>query len=258
MDNDDKQIGRVLSRREVLTLIGAAGAGLVAGRAGGQSANRAAAGGAAGSGLRAWAGGLPACIVRPSQTEGPYFVDERLDRSDIRAEPAGGAPRDGLPLDIEFRVSRVSPDGCAPLRGVMVDVWQCDAVGIYSDVRDTNGLFNTVGQKFLRGYQKTGADGVARFTSIFPGWYQGRTAHIHFKVRTERGGRTYDFTSQIYFDDPLADAIYAQAPYAGNTQRRVRNGGDGIFRQGGNQLLVSLDKRGVGYGGTFDLGLQLG
>jgi protocatechuate 3,4-dioxygenase beta subunit len=255
MHNDDAPIGRILSRREVLALLGAAGAGLVASRATGQTASLTTL--VSPSARAARLAGLPACVVRPKQTEGPYFVDEKLNRSDIRVDPSNGRVPEGVPLDLEVRVSRVSGDGCAPLPGAMVDLWQCDAVGVYSDVRDTNNLFNTVGQKFLRGYQLTGPDGVARFRSIFPGWYQGRTAHVHFKVRTERGGRTFDFTSQLYFDDATADAIYANAPYSANTQRRVKNGGDGIYRQGGLQLLVPLERRGDLVTGAFDIGLTL-
>jgi protocatechuate 3,4-dioxygenase beta subunit len=255
MDNDDQQIGRILSRREVLALLGAAGAGFVAGgrSAGGQSI--AATEIALSDGI---IHRMPACVVRPAQTEGPYFVDEKLNRSDIRSDPGTGANSEGALLDLEVGLSRVSNNSCAPLAGAIVDVWQCDAVGIYSDVRDTNGLFDTKGKKFLRGHQVTGADGIARFRTIFPGWYEGRTTHVHFKVRVERaGGRAYDFTSQLYFDDAVADGIFTAAPYVSNKQRRVTNDRDGIFRRGGKDLLVALERRGAGYQGRFDVGLEI-
>ena len=194
----------------------------------------------------------PACVVRPQQTEGPYFVDARLNRSDIRAEPTGGAVTEGAPVRLGFQVSRLAGSGCTPLAGAIVDVWQCDAQGRYSDVRDPHG--DTRGQKFLRGYQVTDADGTARFVTIYPGWYPGRTVHIHFKIRTAAAsGR--EFTSQLYFDDTLTDRVHAQAPYV-TKGRRQRNDEDGLFRRGGNQLLVALAPEGAGYAGTFDVGLQ--
>jgi protocatechuate 3,4-dioxygenase beta subunit len=247
MENDDAQVGRILSRREVVVLLGAMGVGVVAGpgldrRTAGAQQGRA----------------VPACVVRPEQTEGPYFVDEKLNRADIRSNPSDGAVSQGVPLDLTVRVSRVSPGACTALAGAMVDVWQCDAGGIYSDVRDMNGFFDTRGKKFLRGYQVSDAQGVTRFSTIYPGWYQGRTTHIHFKVRTSaEAGRAYEFTSQLYFEDAVSDEIFARAPYASNTQRRVKNDGDGIFRRGGAQLLVPLERQGDGYRGVFDIGLQV-
>ena len=175
MDNDDKQVGRILTRREVLALLGVAGAGIVASRVKAQPNLDQA--------VAAFAGGtewVPACVVTPAQTEGPYFVDEKLNRVDIRSDPGTGKVSAGAPLDMELRVYRVANGSCQPMAGAMVDVWQCDAMGQYSDVRDMNGLFATSGQKFLRGHQITDAAGVAKFTTVYPGWYQGRCVHIHF------------------------------------------------------------------------------
>lgn len=101
----------------------------------------------------------PACIVRPEQTEGPYFVDTKLNRSDIRVDPSDNSVRPGVPLRLEFHVSRIAGGACNPLPGAIVDVWHCDAAGVYSDVRD--GRFDARGKKFLRGYQQTDADGRA-------------------------------------------------------------------------------------------------
>lgn len=201
---------------------------------------------------------LPSCIVRPAQTEGPYFVDEKLNRTDIRSDPSDGSVKPGTPLRLVFRVSRVSNNACAPLAGVVVDVWHCDAAGIYSDVRDPG--FNTAGKKFLRGYQQTDASGAAQFTTIFPGWYQGRTVHIHFKIRNNPAtpGAGFDFTSQLYFDDALVDQVLAQPPYSGKGPRTMKNSGDSIFRSGGAQLIPAVVKEGPGYAATFDIGLQMG
>jgi protocatechuate 3,4-dioxygenase beta subunit len=248
MDNDDVQVGRVLSRREVLALLGAGGAGLVASRLGAQA-------GADPGLVAAGTTWMPACVVTPAQTEGPYFIDEKLNRVDIRSDPASGTVSDGAPLDLEVRVFRVAGGTCEPLANAMVDVWQCDAKGIYSDVRDMNGFFTTTGQKFLRGYQQTDAIGVARFTTIYPGWYQGRCVHIHFKVRSSAGGRSTEFTSQLYFDDAFTDAVYAKAPAYAKAGQRVRNERDGIYRQGGRQLMMPVTAAGNGYKGTFEIGL---
>jgi protocatechuate 3,4-dioxygenase beta subunit len=192
--------------------------------------------------------------VRPEQTEGPYYVDEQLNRSDIRSDPSDGSVKEGVPLELTFRVSSVNA-GCTPVVGAIVDVWHCDALGVYSDVSDPG--FNTVGKKFLRGYQTTDANGVARFTTIYPGWYQGRTVHIHFKIRTNpTGTQGHEFTSQLYFDDAITDQVHAQQPYASKGQRTLRNNGDTIYRNGGSQLMLPLVRAGQGYSAVFDIGLQ--
>src|SRR5262249_34755103 len=98
---------------------------------------------------------MPACVVRPEQTEGPYFINEKLNRFDIRSDPSDGSVRPGVPLRLTFHVSRITGASCSPLSSAIVDVWQCDALGAYSDVRDINAGFDTRGKKFLRGYQLT-------------------------------------------------------------------------------------------------------
>jgi len=201
----------------------------------------------------------PSCVVKPQQTEGPYFVDEKLNRSDIRIQPSDGSVKEGVPLNLVFNVSRIdSSSSCTPLAGAVVDVWHCDALGRYSDVRDANEGFDTRGQKFLRGYQVTDDDGSARFATIYPGWYEGRTVHVHFKIRTDPGSEQgYEFTSQLYFDDSVTDQVHSQAPYAAKGPRSLENDADGIFREGGDRLMLPLtgDGRG-GYVGTFDIALE--
>jgi len=244
--SDDRTVGRILSRREVLASLGAVGAAIVL-----PFPSR--------GGRIALPGGvlLPACVVRPAQTEGPYFVDEKLNRSDIRSDPSNGKISAGSVFDLTIRVAAVTGGACAPLVGVVVDVWQCDANGIYSDVRDIDGQFVTVGQKFLRGHQVTGKDGVARFKTVYPGWYPGRTVHIHFKIRTNpSGSRGKEFTSQLYFEDGFSDQVFATAPYAGRSAPRTKNGADGIFKnEGGSQLVLDVTRSGEGYASTFDIGL---
>lgn len=201
---------------------------------------------------------FPGCIVSPQQTEGPYFVDERLNRSDIRSDPSDDSIKEGVLLRLTFKVNQVSPDACLPLEGAIVDIWHCDAQGIYSDATDPN--FNTVGQKFLRGYQITDASGTAEFITIYPGWYPGRTVHIHLKIRAgEDSKQNYEFTSQIYFGDAVSDQIFNQAPYNIREQRTIQNAQDGIFRDGGDQMTVYLtqDQETGTYTGNFNIGLEL-
>lgn len=239
MANDDGRRGHVLTRREALALLGAPPLLMLTGW----------------SAPVASAPGLPGCVVRPQQTEGPYFVDESLNRSDIRSDPADGSVKPGAQLDLTFNVSRISANACAPLAGALVDIWHCDHLGVYSDVQDPD--FNTVGKKFLRGFQVTDTDGVARFTTIYPGWYHGRTVHVHFKIRSAPSGTPgFEFASQLYFDDALTDQVHARQPYAAKGQRNRRNTGDGIFARGGSQLTLAAARNSQGYAATFGIALE--
>lgn len=243
MTHEDESAGCLLSRREVVTLLGATGALWLMG--GTLHPRRSAA-----------AMPTPVCVVRPEQTEGPYFVDERLNRSDIRSDPADGRVRPGTPLTLTLAISRLGAGDCRPLAGAQVDIWHCDALGVYSDVRDPG--FNTIGQKFLRGYRITDARGEAKFLTIYPGWYEGRTVHIHVKIRAApQAGRSFEFTSQMYFDDGLSNRVYVDAPYATKGKRTARNQDDRIFRRGGDQLMLAPTATADGYVATFAIGLQL-
>jgi protocatechuate 3,4-dioxygenase beta subunit len=243
--DDDRSIGHLLTRREILASLGIAAAvtTLPVGALFAASRRR-----------------LPRCIVRPAQTEGPYFVDTGLDRSDIRSDPASGMVPQGEPFTLTFQVGRMDGSSCTPMAGVLVDIWQCDAQGIYSGVKDINNLFDTTGRQFLRGHQRTDANGQAMFQTIFPGWYQGRTVHIHFKLRTDpAAGRGHEFTSQLYFEDKVGDELFTHAPYAANKQARVRNSGDGIFRrERGFELVMDVVRESKGFRGVFDVGMILG
>jgi hypothetical protein len=157
MEHDDVQIGRILSRREVLGLLGAGGAAALVKPGPGSAAVPATGPAASRSAFR-----LPACIVRPSQTTGPYFVDTDLDRSDIRSDPSDGSVCEGARLELAFQVSRLDAQKCEPLAGALVDVWQCDALGVYSGVKDINDRFDTTDKRFLRGHQVTDRDVIAR------------------------------------------------------------------------------------------------
>jgi protocatechuate 3,4-dioxygenase beta subunit len=186
--------------------------------------------------------------------EGPYFVDERLNRSDIRSDPLTGEVKEGALLHLLFAVSQITGSECTALQGAMVDVWHCDAMGIYSDVPAQG----SDGQMFLRGFQMTNASGVARFLTIYPGWYPGRTAHIHVKIRVDDGsGGTYDFTSQLYFRDALTAQIYTHEPYAAHGPKDTANREDFIFRNGGDQLMLRLTRTDAGFVTLFNIGLDL-
>ena len=184
-------------------------------------------------------------------------MDERLNRSDITTDPSTGSRRNGAPLNLTFQVSRVGTGGCSALSGAQVDVWHCDAAGVYSDV----AAQSTVGHRFLRGYQMTGADGIATFTTIYPGWYTGRAVHIHFKVRTSSGAtKSYEFSSQLFFDEAVTDAVYKTAPYNSRPSRDTRNQADMVYTSNGNSgatLLVTPTPSGSGYAAAFAIGLNL-
>lgn len=167
------------------------------------------------------------CIVKPTQTEGPYWVDEMLNRADIRSDPATGVVQQGMPFRLSINISETTAGVCAPMAGAWVDVWHCSALGVYSDT----AAQGTVGQKFLRGYQVTDSHGNVRFLTIYPGWYQGRTIHIHFRVRKFSGATTtFNFVSQIYFDQATSNLICTQqAPYNTRGVPTTTNSNDGIY-----------------------------
>src|SRR5436190_21987672 len=108
----------------------------------------------------------PSCILAPEETEGPYYINDRLIRADIR----GGRP--GVPLSLRLQV--LNPSTCEAVKGATVEVWHADAGGDYSG-------FSTPGN-YLRGGQHSISAGNVAFKTIYPGWYQGRTTHIHVKV----------------------------------------------------------------------------
>jgi protocatechuate 3,4-dioxygenase beta subunit len=267
MDEDDVLKGRLLSRREVLGLMGAAGLALIVGCDDGGETPAATSsavqpettvGSPATQATAAATTSVPSCIVRPVLTEGPYFVDVQLARADIRTNASDGAVRDGTPLTLALVVSQVGNDGsCAPLAGANVDVWHCDALGVYSGVQDP--MFDTSGENWLRGYQVTDADGRVEFTTIYPGWYPGRATHIHFKTRTDPDADVgTEFTSQFFFDDALSDQVHAQGAYAEKgASGRLQNSGDAIYGQSGDQLTLDVQPQGDGYAATFEIGIQL-
>lgn len=256
MENDDKPIGQILSRREALKLLGIGSAAFLAACTSPESTSTSipTIGSTQAS---ATASSALDCVVRPEMTIGPYFVDEQLNRSDIRTEPSDNSVKEGVPLTLSINIASVANNSCAPIEGAQVDIWHCDAQGQYSGVSDQG--FDTSGQQFLRGYQLTDANGTVQFQTIYPGWYSGRAVHIHFTIRTKASDvEDYQFTSQFFFDDALTDQVHALEPYASKGQRDTRNSNDNIFTGGGDQLLLSLQGDTTsGYTGAMNIGLDL-
>lgn len=266
-----------IDRRKLVT--GAAGAALAAGttlrlvRA--QSATPAA--GATASPAAA------TCVLTPELTEGPYYVANELVRQDITEGKAG------VPLALRIAVQDTA--GCAPLANAAIDIWHCDALGYYSGITGENpgggGTAQTGSENanttFLRGIQLTDDQGVATFQTIYPGWYMGRTVHIHLKVHVGGGetgassgssatpaasGEHYTgghvaHTGQLFFDDATSDKVFALQPYAQHTGTRTRNDQDTILgdHAGEPGFLLDLTPADAGdlskgFTGTITLGVD--
>jgi protocatechuate 3,4-dioxygenase beta subunit len=196
-------------------------------------------GSSAGAGPAAVASGAVKCVLTPEQTEGPYYIaNEKLRRNITDGHP-------GTPLTLRLGV--VDAPTCRPIKGAAVDIWHADAAGVYSGFGQ--GVAN---RTFMRGIQKTDAKGIATFRTVYPGWYQGRTVHIHVKVHL--GGNVVH-TGQLYFPDTVTDAAYTKAPYSSRPGRDVRNATDSVFRNGGKRSLLSVRRTAAGYAGTIVMGV---
>lgn len=202
---------------------------------------------------------IAGCLVSPEQTEGPFFVEEKLNRSDICVDPASGSVTPGVPLKLALQVDQIANNSCTPLAGAVVDVWHCDALGSYSDVRDNaGGSGDTRGRKFLRGYQISDVGGKVEFQTIYPGWYQGRTVHLHYKIRTNPTSELgHEFTSQLFFDESITDQVHALQPYSQKGRRDTTIDTDGIYRRGGSDLMLQLTRDGEGFTGMYKVGFLL-
>lgn len=176
----------------------------------------------------------PSCSLTPEQTEGPFYFDADAIRSDIRED------RDGVPLRLAIRVRGTAR--CEPIANAVVDVWHCDAEGAYSG-------FDVPDERFLRGTQVTDGGGIVEFTTIYPGWYPGRTPHIHARVHLDRQAL---LTTQLYFDEAVSEAVYSEGAYARGSDQDVSNDGDGIFDE---RTVLALSRRDEGYLGaiSFDV-----
>ena len=186
-------------------------------------------------------GDAVACVLAPEMTEGPYYIPGEKVRRNI-SEGLPGAP-------LTLRLGVVDASTCRPIKGAAVDIWHASAGGKYSG-EEANG---TVGATFLRGIQRTDAKGVALFQTVYPGWYPGRTVHIHVMVHL--GGNVVH-TGQVFFRDSFTDAVYRRAPYNGRSARNVRNADDSIYLNGGSRSLLRMRTAGKGYAGSITMGVR--
>jgi protocatechuate 3,4-dioxygenase beta subunit len=190
------------------------------------------------------------CTLTPEQTEGPYWFDVDSIRSDVRED------REGARLRLAVRVQDL-PE-CEPVANAVVEIWHCDATGLYSGFESASqggaGGGRTDDETYLRGAQVTNADGIVQFLTVYPGWYRGRTVHIHMKVHLDAGKV---LTCQLFFDDAVTDKVYRAEPYAGHGSRTTRNDDDSIMTSAGdNAAVVAVREDGDGYLGTITVGVD--
>ena len=238
-DDHDRIEENALTRRDSLLRLGgfaalALGAGAVE-ALDGQDAK------AAATGPAAVASGLVTCVLTPEMTEGPYSLEGDMVRRDVRE----GRP--GVLLTLETTVVDVST--CKPIKGAAVDIWHCDAGGAYSGFAQEG----TEGRTFMRGIQRADRHGLATFKTAYPGWYSGRTVHIHVSVSM---GGSVVHTGQLFFPESLTDAVHRRAPYNRRPNRDTRNATDSIYRNGGSRSMLKLSKSGIGYVGRITMGVS--
>ena len=238
-----------LTRRQTLGIAGAAGTAVVLGGGAGKVISNL----AENPDEVTAATAAKSCKLTPEVTEGPFYV--ALDK--IRRDITEGRP--GVPLTLKLRVIDVKR--CAPIHAAAVDIWHCDAGGLYSD-ESSNG---TSGQTYLRGVQLTNKKGYATFQTVYPGHYTGRATHIHLKVHiggkakegTLRGGHV-SHTGQLFFAESANSSVYALAPYSSDTAARTLNASDSIYSQaGGTRAEVALSgSASSGLVGKITLGVR--
>jgi protocatechuate 3,4-dioxygenase beta subunit len=180
----------------------------------------------------------PACVLTPALTEGPFYFDAGQIRRDITE----GRP--GTPLLLALEV--VSASSCSPIRDALVDIWHCDAIGLYSGY----GSEGTAGERFLRGIQVTDGSGRAEFETIYPGFYRGRTIHIHLKIHLDE--RTA-VTSQLFFPESVNEAVMVTSPYDASGTRDTRNSTDSIFT---SATVLDVAADGGGYAASLVIGVS--
>ena len=181
------------------------------------------------------------CVLTPELTEGPFYLDGEKVRRNITEGRAG------MPLTLGFTV--VNASTCLPIKNASVEIWHCDAMGNYSGVQGQSN------RTFLRGIQRTAANGKCSFLTIYPGWYQGRTIHIHVKVFI---GGSEVHTGQVFFADKVSDAVVKTAPYNTRGTRDTFNRSDNIFQGGGSKSLVTPRRTGArGYSGALTMGVRV-
>lgn len=183
-----------------------------------------------------------ACAVTPQETLGPYPSLTDLFRSDIRESKSGTV------LTLTVKVVNVNA-GCAAVPSANVEIWQCDAAGNYSEYGTQTA------QTYLRGIQTTNSNGEVTFTTIYPGWYQGRATHIHVEVTI--GGVSKKAT-QIAFPESVNNTVYATGVYASRGSNPMSNASDGIFADSlSSELVTPTGTPAAGYAASFQVGISV-
>ncbi len=190
----------------------------------------------------------PSCVLSPEQTQGPFFLDTGLLRRDITE----GVP--GAPLRLSLNLVDIDRE-CAPIRDAVVEAWHADVDGVYSGFTQAQGNpRDATGETFLRGFQVSDENGRVAFDTIYPGWYPGRTVHIHIKVLLDA---TRLLTSQLYFPESVTNEVFTQPPYDARGNRGTGNADDALFRNGGESLIVDIDAGDAGdYVASFIVGVS--
>jgi protocatechuate 3,4-dioxygenase beta subunit len=191
------------------------------------------------------------CSVIPEETEGPFGLDLGNDHTYYRRDITEGRP--GVPLELTLALVDVA-HGCTPLQGARVDGWHCDKDGVYSGYQQD--AVDTVGETFLRGIQMSDARGVVRFNTIYPGWYNGRTTHIHVEVFHD--GKLVK-TSQLAFPDAITHGVYTSSLYAARGQNSsvAKTADDQVFSDGfHSELLTLAGNVNDGYKGSITVGID--
>ena len=213
-----------LTRRRLLETLLGAGIAALSGCGGGSASTTSTSGTSTGTS----SGTTVSCVLTPELTVGPYFVDEKLNRSDLTTNTTDSNVLDATPLTLTLTIMEYAASGCSALAGAQVDVWHADAAGVYSD----EAVQNTTGQTYLRGYQITDSDGVVTFKTVIPGWYSGRTIHIHVMIRTlsSSGSVLTEFTTQLFFDQTFLNALASTvSPYNTRGTQDTSNSEDTIY-----------------------------
>jgi len=238
-----------LTRRRLLELLGGASVAALSGCGGSGTSVTSSTGSTSASGSSG-----ASCVLTPELTVGPYFVDEKLNRSDLTTNTTDGNVLNATPLSLTMTILQYASSGCSALAGAQVDVWHADAAGLYSD----ESVENTVGQTFLRGYQITDSNGAVTFKTIIPGWYSGRTVHIHVMIRTlsTSGAVLTEFTTQLFFAQTFLNALVATvSPYSSRGLPDTTNAQDSIYSSS-TELTLANASSGGGYTASITLGVQ--
>ena len=182
------------------------------------------------------------CAVTPTETIGPYPSLVDLFRSDIRETKTGTV------LTLTIKVVNAN-SSCAPVANANVEIWHVDAAGNYSQYGTQTA------QTYLRGIQTTNANGEVTFTTIYPGWYQGRATHIHAEVTI--GGRSIKVT-QIAFPESVNNTVHGSGVYASRGNNPMSNLSDGIFADSlSSEIVTPAGSPSSGYTAAFQIGISV-